>query len=258
MKAQGATEYLVLVGVALLLASVIIGILVWPTGSTSDVKQSQKDISLGIGKIAYPELSDALSAYYKFDEGTGNKAYNSAGRNVYDSTLINEVGWTDGIRGKAASFDGSDDYASFSPGSSTRCTLSAWIKAGSQAGPEFIGNILGGNGIDNYVSAVNTVGFRMYDGTAWRNGGSLPEGSWIHIAFTFDGSTRDLYMYKNGVGTYYGNSSTYSNCNPYAIGTYSIVSPSRLLNASLDDLHYYKRVLSPYEIELLYKNPGYP
>lgn len=257
MKAQAATEYLVLVAVVLMIALVCVAILVWPTGSSKDVKQSQADINLGIGKIAFPELAQGLVVYYKFDEGTGDKAYNNAAPNLYDSTLVNGVGWTSGVRGKAVSFDRVDDYATFSPGSSTTCTFAAWIYPGVQAGGEQLGNIVGGSGIDNYPAIFLSNLFRIYDGVDWRGSTALTSGRWNHVAYTFDGSSKDLYMYLNGVQVYYGNSATYTNCNPSRLGVYNPPS-TRLLNGSMDDLHYYKRILSATEIELLYKNPGYP
>jgi len=257
MKAQGATEFLVLTAVVLTIAIVCIAILVWPTGSSKDVKQSQADISLGIGKIAFPELAQGLVAYYKFDEGTGTSAYNSVASSLYPITLVNNVGWVSGVRGKAVSFDRVDDYATFSPGSSTRCTFSAWIYPGVQAGDETIGNIIGGAGINQYPALFSDNRFKIYDGVAWRGSDTPLSSSWVHVAYTFDGSSRDLRMYINGAQVYYGNSSTYTACNPNTLGAYNLGS-QRLLNGSMDEVHYYKRVLPAQEIELLYKNPGYP
>lgn len=265
MKAQGATEYLVLVGVALLLATVVIGILVWPTGSTGDVKQSQKDISLGLGKIAYPELADGLFAYYKFDEGIGDRAYNSAGRNVYDAQLQNGTGWSDGVRGKAASFDGADDYVLTEiPSSQVRGQFSAtgWFKANSFGSTSSISNRL----ITSWRTPASTGWAVGADNGRFSTmtpaqllGSSLSTGTWYFFAVTYDGS--NLTAYLNGVADISGGSITSSADDYVRIGIYDIDQSGtgkRAWNGTIDDVHFYNRVLSASEIALLYKNPGYP
>src|SRR3989338_7820913 len=75
-KGQGGTEYLVTMGVVLMIALVCIGLLVWPTGTTKDAKKQQTDIHFKIGEMGTqvegaPPLVQGLVAYYKFDEGSG-------------------------------------------------------------------------------------------------------------------------------------------------------------------------------------------
>ncbi|MCJ7479410.1 MAG: hypothetical protein MUP63_04505, partial [Candidatus Nanohaloarchaeota archaeon QJJ-7] len=60
----------------------------------------------------FQSSSGDLVAEYRFDEGGGTTAYDTAGSN--DGTLNNfdfnaDSGWTDGKRGKALEFDGNDD-----------------------------------------------------------------------------------------------------------------------------------------------------
>ena len=76
-KAQGATEYLVLIGVALLIGTFVVGILIWPTETAKDAKKSQTDIHFNIAAMEYPDLLQGLVAYYKFDEGSGTLTYNT-------------------------------------------------------------------------------------------------------------------------------------------------------------------------------------
>ena len=52
--------------------------------------------------------NDYVNAYWKFDECSGNTAYDSSGHN-YDST-INGATWASGYSGCALDFDGFDDY----------------------------------------------------------------------------------------------------------------------------------------------------
>jgi hypothetical protein len=52
------------------------------------------------------ELSDGLVAHWKFDEGEGDTAYDSAGGN---HGTLNGPTWTTGQIGEALSFDGTED-----------------------------------------------------------------------------------------------------------------------------------------------------
>src|SRR3989338_8630665 len=107
-KAQGATEFLVLTGVVLMIVLVCIGLLVWPTGTTKDTKKSQTDIKFKIAAMQYPDLLQGLVAYYKLDEGSGTTATDSRGG--YTGTLTNAPTWVTGKSGNAVSFDGVNDY----------------------------------------------------------------------------------------------------------------------------------------------------
>ena len=51
---------------------------------------------------------NGLLAYWSFDEGSGNKAYDYSGHN-YDGTIYG-ASWTSGQSSYALDFDGLDDY----------------------------------------------------------------------------------------------------------------------------------------------------
>ncbi|MHC4158980.1 MAG: hypothetical protein ACYSSO_07855, partial [Planctomycetota bacterium] len=72
--------------------------------------------------------SNGLIAHWKFDEGSGSTAYDSAGDN--DGTLVNGPVWTTGQIGGALSFDGVDDYVNISSFSMPQdsFTIQMWIK----------------------------------------------------------------------------------------------------------------------------------
>ena len=72
-----------------------------------------------------------LVAAYSFDEGTGATANDSSGQ-ANTATLNNGVAWVAGQHGKAASFDGVNDYITIPNSASTNIsgsalTLSMWI-----------------------------------------------------------------------------------------------------------------------------------
>ncbi|MHC4623252.1 MAG: hypothetical protein ACYS4W_05050 [Planctomycetota bacterium] len=73
--------------------------------------------------------SDGFVAHWKFDEGTGPTAYDSAGTN--DGTLVNGPVWTSGVLDGALEFDGTNDYVTIpdDPGLDVTgdITISAWM-----------------------------------------------------------------------------------------------------------------------------------
>lgn len=262
MKAQGATEYLVIVGVVLMIAIICVALLVWPTGTTKDVRKSQGDILFGIGKIGYEELSKGLISYYKFDDVPGPSANSVSGAG--DATLYGVTSIA-GVRGKAADFDGDDDYILSAVTSSTmRGNFSAtgWFKADAFGSTSSISNRL----LTSWQSpsssgwAVGADNGRFSTMTPSQLlGSSLSTGAWYFFAVTYNGS--NLTAYLNGVVDITGGPIP-SNANDYVrIGIFSESqsgSNKRAWNGSIDDVHFYNRVLPPQEIDTLYKNPGYP
>ena len=70
-----------------------------------------------------------MISYWKFDEGSGPTAFDSADAN--DGTLINGPVWTSGQVGGALSFDGLDDYVEVPTSANLditdAITLEAWV-----------------------------------------------------------------------------------------------------------------------------------
>lgn len=95
---------------------------------------------------------------------------------------------------------------------------------------------------------------------------ALYQAQWVHIAFTYDGSstTGGMKMYRNGVlapsspssaGTFTGMT---AGPRPLSVGSYD---GARFLNGSLDDVRIYTRNLSAAEVYAFYVqsalgNPG--
>ncbi|VVB58956.1 Concanavalin A-like lectin/glucanases superfamily protein [Candidatus Anstonella stagnisolia] len=264
-KAQAATEYLVLVSVVLMIALVCIAILVWPTGATKDTKQSQADIKLGLGKIAYPELADGLAGYWKFDASPGvgvNSVVPGVDASLINGTTFNASGRSNG----ALQFDGIDDYADsnrdYSWGVNGSFTISYWVYPYNPAGSRGIfgkpapnwewGTYINGNSPVFYY--YNTTGSNYIINLQPT---TLGTNAWTHIAITYGGNQANFY--KDGVllqtqsnigGTFKDNSASVIFGRDYNVGGY--------FSGLLDDVHFYNRALSADEIELLYEHPGYP
>jgi len=259
MKAQGATEYLVTLGAILFMGLIVAVVLFFPIGSTNDAKQSQRDISFGLGKIAYPELAQGLITYYKLDEGVGDSISNSVG-NVNYGTLVNGT-WVNGMRGKAVRFSGTG-YIFIKEGAFGAKTFTCWFNVTS-AGEMAISSLM----FDTTGGAITISSGRIYvhrggDATLLRTSNAFNDGKWHFLAISYTGASYpDAYrVWVDGAEQSLVSSTGYRISNETLIGArrHTTNGYSVFFTGTIDDVHLYNRVLPQQEIELLYKNPGYP
>ncbi|MEM3040914.1 MAG: LamG domain-containing protein [Nitrososphaerota archaeon] len=158
----------------------------------------------------------ADNLYLRMDEGLGAKAYDSGPYNndgaikAHHSTLINmdpSISWVDGKYSKALSFDGVNDYVAVSDTASlkpTYVTVEAWVKLKSGGNNHFDSTPLTKGwtyfacGFEN--SATPRMVFRLkFVGETWTevySDETHPLNTWMHVAYTYDGSY--IRMYRNG------------------------------------------------------------
>ncbi len=159
---------------------------------------------------SYGEIDpETCVGVWLFDEGEGNTAADSSG-NGNDGELMGDPAWVVGKFGNALEFDGAGSYVSVPDSGSlnptTAITLGAWIYPKG-----FTGN---GNGIltkeGQYILGLNwpqggnaqklnlwlTIG-------AWVlfSGDEVPADSWSHVAVTYDGSAKEMYINGNLVNS---------------------------------------------------------
>ncbi|MCD6165610.1 hypothetical protein J7K19_02730, partial [bacterium] len=88
------------------------------------------------GSIPEDTFTRGLVAYWSFDEGTGNIAYDISGNG--NNCTIYGAKWTKGKYGSALQFDGVDDYVevphSVSLNITDAITIEAWINTSSDGG----------------------------------------------------------------------------------------------------------------------------
>jgi len=156
-----------------------------------------------------PDINSGLVALWKFDEGTGTIAYDSAGDN--DGNLINGPVWTTGQIGGGLRFDGVNDYVevpyddSIGPG---YITLSAWVR------PDIKSRVMvligkskySDSSSEQYDLVINTGGTPYSSikrnsscaiGQGWYPVNSLHNitvGQWHLITSTWDGSVFKIYV----------------------------------------------------------------
>lgn len=151
---------------------------------------------------SYAEIDPKTCAgMWLFDEGSGTTAADSSA-NKNNGTLKNGPKWVDGKFGKALQFDGVNQYVDCGDSASlnitSAITIAAWVyvKGGNGAFRCIVrkgnpGNYYIAVGLNNqFVLAINDIG--------WDSVGiPVTENVWYHVAGTFDGKNRLMYM--NGV-----------------------------------------------------------
>jgi len=196
-----------------------------------------------------------LAAYWSFDSSTDFNVPDAGGSTL---TKGNGASWTaSGKFGGALSLNGASqslhDTSSpaYLPIGNSSYTQSVWFRPAAVNGS---GGLVGWG---NYGSGRRVNALRMYEGSGgfrhywWGadldcNGATCPlsAGTWYHVASTWDGTTRKLYL--NGVlkrsdtpGT---NNATAANFN---IGK---TCCSEFFNGLIDDVAIYNRALTAVEV----------
>ena len=203
-----------------------------------------------------------LVAAYSFDEGTGTTANDSSGQ-TNTAILNNGVAWVSGKNGKAASFDGVNDYITIPNSASTNIsgnaiTLSMWINPQplasgnsvvigklwntTQSSPfyQYGLELGGGNRTDFYVGTASGPRVALA-------GTTLPFNQWSYLAITFDGAQVRTYVNGTLVNTQALSATITARGNPMNIG--ADASTAQFYKGMLDDLRIYNRVLTQAQVQ---------
>lgn len=222
---------------------------------------------------------DKLVALYRFDEGSGSTAEDSAVLEGAQTATQNQgaIGWAPGLIGGAIDLNGASSLITLSDALTNGVdafTLSAWVKLPTPPTTGYKGIFLIKNPANTWGLAVKGVSnapvfeFR-YDAPAegagsstGKNGpaGTVATDQWQHIAMTWtaDRSFRDFYI--DGVDV--GNAGTSGVRDDYNgglsgwtlnIGDESCCSGRELLG-QLDEIAVWETALSASEISSIYTN----
>ncbi|MFO1152694.1 MAG: LamG-like jellyroll fold domain-containing protein [Rhodospirillales bacterium] len=190
--------------------------------------------------------SSGPSGSYNFNEGSGTTTADRSGNNR-PGTLVNGPAWVTGKNGKALGFDGSNDYVSIGnrPLAST-FTVSAWLNNPSSGGYETIASF----GSNRQFSISNgSLAFWDGSGSEYRFG-TVPTGSWQHVAYTYDGTRMRAYLNGAELGTPFVRSiPTSSGRTLFGAWPKNSSEQGDLLSGSLDDIRIYDRALTQAEIQ---------
>jgi hypothetical protein len=192
-----------------------------------------------------------LVAHWKFDDGAGGTATDSAGTN--NGTLIGDPTWTTGRFDGALNFDGIGDYVSVAPIApliGNTVTAQAWIRLSEFSGmwTPILTQNLGNNGYYFYVYTGKPSFYIVVSPSYVQT--ISPElinlNQWYHVAGTNDGSNLKLYVdgqLKDSVSST-GFLGVNNNAN---IGS-EPVSPL-YFNGLIDDVRIYDRAVSESEFQ---------
>jgi hypothetical protein len=201
----------------------------------------------------------SLVGDWSFDDGSGFTAQDSSSFN--NDAAVYGASWTpSGIVNGGLSFDGINDYALVPYSSSWYATSgfteSAWVKPKPAYGsgswpwilyrPAFINFVAPSDGrieVKTYIGGVD----RYIEST-----NQIPVNTWTHVAFSYDGNTRKLYIN----GALNAQSSAYTgpiDNDPYDLW---IGGTDVFYNGTMDEVKVWKKVLSDQEVGNEYKYPS--
>jgi hypothetical protein len=203
-----------------------------------------------------------LVGYWKFDEGTGDIAYDVSGYENHGA-LMNEPTWADGLPllSKALDFDGENDYVEIpddlSLDISGPFTISAWIYPRSfpdWSAWDFASFV---NKWMNYILQTGEFGprrlrmiFRDAQGESYvleSPDNTLTLDEWQHVAGLWDGDSLKLFRSGQQVASAYaGPVAPNPTSNPLYISTES--TSWQFFDGLIDEVKVYSRALSPEEI----------
>jgi len=192
---------------------------------------------------------DKCVGHWLLNEGGGIVAYDVSGNRSH-ATLVSAPPWVNGQFGPALSFDGTADYATVSPTITLagNVTYAMWVKPVTSTYRTCLGPNINDTGV-----AINTTNNVVGVDTTDRivSIGTVPNGSWSHIAVTWDGTTASVYIN----GRLDNTSANQIRFNVVLLGTDRSVVLDETFEGAMDDIRVYARCLGGGEIQSLYLDP---
>ncbi|HEY4055055.1 MAG TPA: LamG domain-containing protein [Kofleriaceae bacterium] len=219
-----------------------------------------------------------LVAYFRFDEGAGNRTVDAIDPSSRIAMLSSGVTWVPGRHGTAVKFDGNtgkittaavpqlDNVLAF--------TYAAWINiiddgkngfgvivakggSGPTAGRRFLLNRQ--SFCTQAADCVElSVGRETDDADLLTEADFAEPAKWHYITATYDAASGP-HVYQDGVEPTYLEGPTMGagaflddTATPYLIGGWQNISTGGAYNGLIDDLRIYTRALSPAEVVNLY------
>lgn len=172
--------------------------------SPADFSTEASNYSLGT--LASEETTPGPVAYWKFDEGQGSTANDSAGNNSGTITGATWASEDQCVSGKCLSFDGTNDYVrrgTLSNSLASHLTVCAFIKTSSINGYILQLNRSPSNYLNEFVLQVSGDGKLQFWDYSTSGGGfttsqssntDVNDDTWKHVCFTKSGTTGKYYI----------------------------------------------------------------
>jgi len=209
-----------------------------------------------IGEVCESNICvSGLLAEWKFDEGSGTSAADSAGD--YDGEIVGSAVWVDGVSDSALEFDGEEDYINIPYNQDLEpdeITISLWVKQDSADYGPILSNYEDSYGYWIASTSISSIYWWLghnTDETSRYSESTVADGNWHHITVSSDGSTAKVYV----DGVLEDSESTspivYSPSN-IAITIGKDIDDSSFFKGNLDEVKIYRYVLSEAEVEDIY------
>ncbi len=208
-----------------------------------------------------------LVGYWKFDEGSGNTAYDLSNY-TNDGTINGDPKWVSGKIGAALEFDGSDDYVDCGNDPSLnindRITVAAWVKTTSTAHGYFVSKGTAWDETGHYAIGQEYNVPMTFQFEIAGSGGTIEldsnvavnDDEWHYIVGTYDDTVVRVYI--DGVEE---NNATGSNrLTDSAVGGLTIGQRGgNIISGTIDEVRIYNRALTESEIlAAMEGSEGYP
>lgn len=212
-----------------------------------DKRFEHQGINYKRDELIWPAPHVPVDMDFSFDEGTGTELTDANGKTA---TLVGNVEYVDGIKGKAVSFDGGG-YIDFSNKPyDGDWSASMWVKRGESTATNtaLLSCSIGEIKLEQWKN-THQVGLTKFGDDDWTFDYTAPIGEWVHLAFVRNGSKTDLYV--NGE-----LNSSIAQTIPAPVSRLGANAKSGLedsgnLHGAVDELKVYERALSAEEIKAL-------
>jgi len=237
----------------------------WNGGNVDFVNGAIDDVRMYSKALAKQEavaLATNANGYFELNEGTGTAAANFMGNVLPTGGLQRDAAWTTGKVGSyAVSEDGTFGTKVTIPAAEVNTggsyTVAAWVKLSSLTGTQTFVSIDAGTISPFYLQltggdfAMTVRSANSTSSTATTVTGLAPStGTWYHVIGMYNASTSTLSLYVNGT---LQNTATFSS--PWtAVGSTELGgalwggAQVDWTNGSIDDVHFYNRILTSTEI----------
>lgn len=205
--------------------------------------------------------TNGLVAYWKMEEGNGGTLLDSSGNN-HSLTIEGTPNWSSNLPPTSVSdtqtflFDGSTFARLTNSGDNsafdftTGLTLEAWIKTNSTNDPGVVSKWTNGNGYMLFMTggANGRIENNFAGGAQVSGGTKVNDGNWHHVAITWDGSQRAVYI--DGIldaTPLLWNTSPTNSGTTFLLGSYNNGGEGRLVG-NIDEVKVWNYARSASEI----------
>ena len=216
------------------------------------------------GKVVDDPNSPTPEIHLAFDELNAGTTPNTGTSHI--AIAVTGSGLVPGKIGKALDFSGEDCKITLGPVFSETIsdiyTIALWVLSHDQQG---YGMLFNSNGNFGVTLRLSGGGIDLNTGRTWHlmdaGANLIPREEWVHVAASSDGATARLYVNgkliqeKSVEGGISMGATAEIGQGGLLEAENGSMKPTQLLNASIDDLRVYSKVLTDEQVANLAKSP---